>query len=804
VNTDLRIALRTLRKSPAFTTIAIITLALGIGANAIVFSVLDAVLLRPLPIAEADRVFFVEARRGDDPFPSHSFPDYLDFRNGTSAIDLAAYRIAAMGLQTSAGADRAWGYLATGNYFQLLGLRPAVGRFFTAEDDQARGASPYTVLSFESWQRRFGGDRDIVGTTIRINGLPYTILGVAPRGFHGTEVAFYPELWVPMSMQPQIEGRSWLDERNTQNLWIAGRLAPDFSREQATAALNTVARSISAAYPRSHQNLEVALAPTGFAGTTGRRPVAAFITGVMALAVLVLLAACANLANLLAARVIDRFREVAIRLALGATRVRVARELLLEAMLLSAAGGLAGFALAAAALQALARWQLPLPIPVQFEVTPHLPAFVFAGVATVLVAIGASIAPARRAWTAQPARLTGAGSPRRIGRRWSSRDFLLAGQLVLCSLLVTTSAVALQNLRTALAMPLGFDRASVSATGFDLALAGYGPSEGRLFQQRALERVAALPGVDVAAHANSLPLSIDQSTTTAYPESGDRRPSEAVGAHVYQVSPRYFETLGTRLLSGRDFTAEDTLDRPPVAIVNEAFVRRLFRTADPIGRRYRTGPARFVQVIGVVEDGKYESLSDSPEPAIFEPAMQRYNSTTVLLARSSLPEADVARQMAAIVTELDARVPLLSRGSATDAIAIAFLPAQVAGVALTVFGVLAVVLALVGVYGLAAYAVSARLREIGIRMAIGARRRHVVRFALGRTATLLAVGSLIGLLASVAARQIMGAIMYHASAGDPFVLVIAVLSMTSVGLVASWVPIRRALTVDPAQTLKEG
>jgi predicted permease len=803
VNTDLRIALRTLRKSRPFTAIAIVTLALGIGANAVVFSILDGVLLRPLPIAEPDRVFFVEARRGDDAFPSHSFPDYLDFRNGTGAVDVAAYRIAAMGLQTGAGADRAWGYLATGNYFQMLGLRPAVGRFFTPEDDRARGASAYAVLSFESWQRRFSGNPGIAGTTIPINGLPYTILGVAPRGFHGTEIAFHPELWVPMSMQPQIEGRSWLDQRTTLNLWIVGRLAPNLSLEQAATALNTVARSISEAHPRSHQNFQVALAPTGFVGTTGRRPVAAFITGVMALAMVVLLAACANLANLMAARVIDRFREIAIRLALGATRVRIARQLLLEAMLLSIVGGLAGFALASAALQALARWQLPLPIPVQFEVTPHLPAFVFAAVVTVLVAIGASVAPARRAWKAQPARLTGAGSPDRIGRRWSSRDVLLAGQLVLCSLLVTTTAVALQNLRAALAMPLGFDRAGVSTTGFDLALAGYSPSEGRLFQQRALERVVALPGVRTAAYASSLPLSIDQSTTTAYPESGDVRPSEAVAAHVYQVSPRYFEALGTRLLSGRDFTAEDTLDRPAVAIVNEAFVRRVLRTGDPIGRRFRTGLTRFVQVVGVVEDGKYESLSDAPEPAVFEPATQAYNSTTVLLARSSLPEADVARQMAAIVTGLDARVPLLSRGSATDAIAIAFLPAQVAGVALTAFGVVALVLALVGVYGLAAYAVSARMREIGIRVAIGARRRHVVSFALGRTATLLGMGSLIGLIASLAARQAMGAIMYHASAADPFVLVIAVLSMTGVGLVASWVPTRRALTVDPARTLRD-
>jgi len=803
VLTDIRFAVRSLRKSPSFTAVALITLALGIGANAVVFSILDAVLLRPLPVEQPDRLFFVEARHGNRrPFPSHSFPDYLDFKNGTTAIGLAAYRIAAMGLQSGSSAERAWGYLVTGNYFEMLGVRPAVGRFFTPEEDTARGASPFVVLSFDAWQRRFGG-ADIAGTTIRINGLPYTILGVAPRGFHGTEVAFRPEVWVPMSMQPQIEGRSWLDERTTLNVWITGRLAPGVSVEQATAALDTVAQSIGEAYPRSHQGLRVGLARPGFVGNTGRAPIAAFMAGVMALAGLVLLAACANLANLMASRAIDRFREIAIRLAVGATRLTVAREVLTEAMLLSIAGGVAGFALAAAVLQALVRWQLPLPIPVQFEVMPHVPAFLFAAVVTVLIALGASIAPVRRAWRAQPARLAGTGAPDRIGRRWSSRDVLLAGQIILCSILVTTSAVALENLRTALTMPLGFDRAGVSTTGFDLALAGYSPADGRQFQQRALERIAALPGVRAAAFANSLPLSIDQSTTTAYPEFGDIRPSEAVSAHIYQVSPRYFEAVGTRFVSGRDFTAEDTRDRPAVAIVNQAFVRRAMRTDDPRGRRFRTGATRFVQVVGVVEDGKYEDLSDSPEPAIFEPAAQSYNSTTVLVARSSGPEADMARQMAAIVTDLDPRVPLFSQGSLSDAIAIAFLPAQIAGAALTSLGVLAVVLALVGVYALAAYSVSARFREIGIRVAIGARRRHVMRFALGRTVLLLAVGSAVGLLASVAAGEIMTAILYHASAREPAILFAATLSMSIVGLVASWIPARRALGVDPARTLRD-
>lgn len=804
MNTDLASAYRSLRKSPSFTAIAILTLALGIGINATVFSILDAVLLRPLPVAEPDRLFFIERETRDQgPYPSHSFPDYLDFKKGTHAIDVAAYRIAAMGLQTGAGADRAWGYLVTGNYFEVLDLRPVVGRFFTPNEDTARGASPYTVLSFETWQRRFGGRPDIAGTTIRINDLPYTILGVAPQGFRGTEVAFRPELWVPMSMQPQIEGRSWLDERNSLNVWILGRLSPRVSREQATASLNTIAHSIAETYPRSHKDLEVGLASLGFVGSTGRTPVAAFMGGVMALAGLVLLATCANLANLMASRVMDRLREVAIRLALGATRARVARQLLVEALVLSIAGGIAGFALAAVVLQALTRWQLPLAVPVQFEVIPHAPAFIFSGLVTCLVAVAASITPVRRAWRTQPARLTGAaGAPDRIGARWSSRDLLLAAQVVLCAILVTASAVSLQNLRAALAMPLGLDRTAVSTTAFDLALAGYTRSEGEQFQQRALERVKALRGIEAAAYASSLPLTLDQSTTIAYPESGDIRPEQAVSSHVYQVSPGYFDVLRTRLVSGRDFTAEDTRDRPAVAVVNQTFARRVMGTTDPVGRRFRTGPTRFVQVVGVVEDGKYDALSDAPTPVLFQSSAQAYNSTTVLVARSNLPAGAVARQIATMVSELDGRVPLLFQGSASDAIAVAFLPAQIAGVALTAFGVLAIVLALLGIYGLAAYSVSARSREIGIRIAVGARRHHVVRFVVGRTAMLLGFGSIVGLSLSIAASQFLSAIMYHASAAEPAIIVAAVLSMTLVGLVASWIPARRALAVDPARTLR--
>jgi predicted permease len=801
---DVRLAARGLWRSPGFTTIAVLTLALGIGANATVFSILDALLIRPLPVAEPNRLFFVQPQRAGEQFPSHSYPDYLDFRNGTQTLaGIAAYRIAAMGLQSGAGTERAWGYLVTGDYFRTLGVRPALGRFFTPAEDVARGASPYAVLSYDTWQRRFGANPGIAGTTLRINGLAYTILGVAPRDFHGTEVFYRPELWVPMSMQPQIEGRSWLDTRSTLNAWVIARLAPGVSADQATADLNRVAGSIAAAHPRSHEGLRISLVRPGFVGDTGRSPAMAFMAGVMGLAVLVLLAACANLASLLTARVIDRLREVAIRLSLGASRARIVRGLLVEAVLMSTIGAVVGLALSSAILGSLSRWQLPLPVPVQLDVNPQRFALSFAAGVTLIVAAVASVAPVRRAWRTQPARLTGGVRPEGGLRRWTMRDFLLAGQVALCCVLVSACAVSLRNLQRALDLPVGFELDGVSTVGFDLALAGYTPAEGLLFQQRALEQVSSLPGVTTAAFANSLPLTIDQSSTGAFPETGEVRSGRAVEASVYQISPDYFSVMRTRLLEGRAFTTADTRQATDVAIVNETFVRRVMRTTDPIGHRFRTGPTAFIEVVGVVEDGKYESLGERPRAAMFRPAAQSYNSTAVIVARTSLPEDQMVHELARVIRDLDPRVPLLTQQSIRDAVAVSFLPARIAGVALTAFGVIALLLSVVGTYGLAAYSVAARRRELGIRIAVGAQRADIVRFAIGRTALLLSVGSAIGLTSSAAANQLFGAVMYHASSRDPFVVLAAASSMAIVGLAAAWVPARRALALDAARTLRE-
>lgn len=799
---DLRYASRVLRRSPGFTVVAVLSLALGIGANTVVFSVVNALVLKPLPVSSPNELHFVQANN----YPSHSFPNYRDLRDrNTTFSGLVAYRIAPMGLQAGDAARRVWGYLATGNYFDMLGVRPVLGRFFHPEDDRQPGASPFAVLSYTCWQNRFAADPQIVGKTIRINSLPYTVLGVAPGGFHGTELFYWPEIWVPMMMQPQIESFSWLEARGTFNSWVIGRLKPGVTPQQAEANLNAIAAALAKEYPANNEGLKLKLAKPGLVGDVMRAPTEAFMGGVMALAGLVLLGACANLASLLAARASDRHHELAIRVSIGAGRGRIVRQLLTEALLLSVAGGVAGCGLAVALLRLLSQWRAPLDFPVRFEVDPDGRVFAFALAASLVTGILFGIAPARQAWSADPHQalkgipLGGAG-----GRRWAFRDFLLAAQVALCCVLVTACFVSLRGLARALATPLGFEPRGVSVVGFDLGLAGYSGQEGKSFQRRALEAVALLPGVTAAAYASSLPLSINQSSTTVFPEeAADFRRVKGKQTTYYDVSPGYFRALGTRLLAGRDFTWHDDGKAPGVAIVNETFARQALGKPDAVGRRFRYGRGRpLVEVIGVVEGGKYETLIEQPRPAIFRPASQSYNADTVLIVRSSLPESEVAMQMRQAVAGLDSRLPLHGVGSVTQMLGLAFFPARAASIALSAFGVLAVMLAITGIYGLATYAISRRVREIGIRVAVGARPWQVLRFVLGRTALLVAIGSCLGLALGLATGRVLSSVVYQASSRDPLVLAAVSLTMALIGFGASCGPARRALSIDPLRALR--
>jgi predicted permease len=796
---------RMLRRTPGFALVAFMSIALGVGANTFVFSVLNALVLRPLPIERPGDVVFVENTHRE--YPSQSFPNYRDLRDRTRSFSgLVAYRISPMNVETGDGAARVWGYLATGNYFDVLGVAPAVGRTFHQEDDRQPGASPFVVLSHDFWIARFGGDPGVVGRTIRINRLPFSIVGVAPPGFRGTERFYQPALWVPMMMQAQIEvGNPWLDRRGTFNVWMLGRLAPGVTVERATADLNAVAVDLVREFPDNNRGLAFKLTRPGLIGDSLGAPVRMFTEGVLALAGLVLLVACANIASLLLARGADRQREIAIRLSLGAGRGRLLRQLLTEALVLAIVGGLLGLALASLASSALSAWRAPLEFPVSFDVQPDWRVFLFAFATSTAAGVLFGVAPAHQASRIDPnAALKGTTQARLIPRRWAFRDVLVTLQIAISFVLVASCLLSLRGLHRLVTRSPGFDSGGVAIVGFELGLAGYSEAEGRQFQQRAVEAVRRLPGVRTAAYANSLPLSIDQSSTWIVPEDRPDLPSSEVPRAIYyQVSPGFFETLAIPLLAGRDVAPADREGAPLVAVVNESFARQIFQTSRPLGRRFRYGRSGpLTEVIGVVADGKYRSLSEGPMPVVFRSILQSYNSTTTLVARSALPPERLLVPMRHAIATLDPHMPLHGTGTLEEMLAFALFPGRAAALALSAFGLLAIVLSATGIHGMVAYAVARREREIGIRLALGAHRSQLVRLVVGRIVLLLIVGGTGGLLVTAAAADLLGNVVPQVTPRDPGVLGGVVLTIVAVAGFACWTPVRRALGLDPATTLR--
>jgi predicted permease len=800
---DIVYAGRVLAHNPGFTLVAVLSLALGIGANSLVFSVVNALVLRPLPVEHPEQLLFLETSNAG---PGVSFPDYRELRDRNRAFaGLVGCRVAPMELDSNEGADHIWGYLATGNYFDVLGLQPAMGRFFHAEDDLQPGASPYAVLSYASWQQRFGGDRNIVGKTIRINRQPFTVLGVAGRSFHGTELFYWPEVWVPMMMEAQIEvGNPWLESRGTRNTWVLGRLKPGVSAAQARANLNAIATDLARQQPAYDEGLQFRVARPGLIGDAIGGPARAFAIGVMVLAGLVLLAACTNLASLLTARTADRQREIAIRLSVGASHGRVVRQMLTETLVLSLAGGAAGYGLAVLLSRGLSNWRAPLEFPVQFDVSPDWRVFFFACAISVLAGIVFGLAPAGHASQTNPNTVLKGETSSWRGAKLAPRDVLVVIQVALCFVLVAGCLLSLRGLQQALTLRLGFDPQGVTVVGFDLGMAGYSEEQGRAFQLRALEAIERMPGVSSAAYSNSVPLSIDQSQSSAFSEDlAHPRPADSVSVIYYQVSPNFFHTLGIELMAGRDFTWHDDAKSPRVALVNRTFGRQVLHTDQPVGKRFRFGTAGpLIQVIGVVEDGKYQTLTERPQPVVFQPILRVYNTTTTLIVKSSRPEAQMVEQMRQAVTQLDAHLPLYGAGSLQQMLGLVFFPTRAAAIALSAFGLLAIMLAATGIHGLVSYAVARRVHEIGIRMAVGARPAQVVRLVLGKVLILIIAGAAIGLALALAAGQVLASIVYQASPRDPAVFAAVLGTMALLGLASCWAPVRRALRIDPMVALR--
>jgi predicted permease len=795
---DVHFGLRMLRKSPGFTATAVITLALGISANAVVFSVLNGLILRPLNVPKSQGLLTIQ--RGHDPSPIQSYPDYLDLRDRNRSLDgVIAYAISRAGLNTGDKASTAWLYEASGNYFDVLEIRPYLGRFFHASDEHGPNSSPYLVLSHAYWMTHFQGDRGVVGQRVGVNGHPFTVLGVTPPGFRGTELYFTPDFWVPLVNEEQAGGGNDLAGRGVRGLTLIGRLKPGITRAQSEADLNSVAAYLEKNYPKEDDQMVFSLARPGLMGDFLGRPVRAFLSGMMLLAALILLAACANLGNLSAARAADRSREIALRLALGSSRRRILRQLLTEAMLVSLAGGAAGLLGTVLLLRWLSLWHPLSSFPANVPVNADANVFVFAMLLALASGVLFGIVPVRQVLRADPWHTIKAGSVNAAGRQLQLRDVLLVLQIAVCAVLVTSSLVAVRGLLRSLRSNFGFVTQNTLLVETDVEMAGYNGDQVAVMQKRMIDAVAEIPGVTAAATSDIMPLGGQGfSNEGVFPDTAtDFRPSNAV-AHIYtqNVSAGYFRAAGTALLAGRAFTLHDDKHAPRVAVVNREFARRVFGSeAEAVGRFYKVSDGTRIQVVGVAEDGRYRMLTEEPQPAAFLPILQSPSSSTWLIVRSKRDPQELTTAIERSLRNVDAGLPFSIRTWDREMDSALF-ASRVATISLGVLGGLGAMLAITGIFGMASYSVSKRMRELGIRIALGAQREEVLRAALGRAWRLLAFGSAVGLLLAMAATRVLSSIVYQATPRDPLVLAGVVMAMLILGLVATWIPAQRALGAD--------
>jgi predicted permease len=793
-------------KNPGFTVVAVTTLAVAIGANAVVFSVLNALILHPpLHVPNVETLYGIQ--HGDEASSYQSYPDYLDLRDRNRSFDgLAAYGAGQAAFDAGDNPSRVWLVEVSGNYFDVLDIKPYLGRFFHASDEHGPNSAPYIVLSYGYWHTRFQDDRSVVGRTAKINKHPYTIIGVAQPGFHGTLVFFNPELFIPIVNAEQVEGDNLFNGRG--NRWIfmtLGRLKPGVSVAQATADLNSIGSYLEKTYPKEDDKRTFALVRPSLYGDYLGRPVRAFMTGLMLLASLILLAACANLGSLFAARAADRSRELALRLALGASRARLLRQLFTEAALLSVVGGAVGLWCSVVLLSALSAWQPFSRWPIHQPVNPDANVYGVALLLTLISGLLFGSVPVRQILRTDPYGIIKSGSPVGVGRRITLRDVVLGLQIAICAVLVTSSMVAVRGLVRSLHGNFGFEPQGALLLDTELHMSGYAGDAVPDMQKRMVDAVAAIPGVRSVGLINQAPLVSGGYTGSLVfnDETSDLRTSNALAdSFTFSISPEYFQAAATPLLRGRDLTWHDDKSAPLVAVVNQEFARVVFgSTAKAMNRYFRRRDGTRTQVVGIVEDGKYNRITEDPQPAMFVPILQAPSSQTFLVIRSSDP-LKLPGAIRSSIHKLDAGLPIYVEPWDNE-LATALFPSRMAATALGVMGVMGAILSITGIFGLAAYSVSKRLRELGIRMALGAQRKEVLKAALEHPFRLLAVGSVAGLLLGILASRVLASIVYQATPRDPLVLAGVVLAMATFGLVATWIPAQRALSVDPAILLRE-
>ena len=806
---DVSFGLRIMLKSPGFTLAAVLTLALAIGANAVVFSILNGLILRPLNVPNAKGLVMIEY--GRDASPQQSYPDYIDLRDRNHSFDgMAMYTIAPVGVDTGGKASTAWVYEASGNYFDVLGVQPLLGRFFHSADEHGFNGSPYIVLTYAYWHSRFQSDPSVIGRIVQVNKHPYTVLGVAQPEFRGTELVFRPDFWVPILNQEQIEGFNQLTSRPGRGEYILGHLRAGVTQEQAAADLNSVAAYLSKTYPKEDGGTAFPMARPGLMGDMLGGPVRGFLTALTLLATLILLAACANLGSLFAARASDRSKEIALRLALGSSRVRILRQLLTEAVMISLLGGVTGLAGAVVLLHSLSAWQPISSFPINVAVNPDINVYLVALALALVSGFLFGLVPVRQVLRANPYESVKAGTTGPAGRRVTARDVLLVVQIVVCAVLVNSSLVAIRGMMRSLHSDLGFQPQNALVVNTDLDMADYRGDKVAVMQKRLLDALEAIPGVDSVGLTDRTPLSLGWSTDDIFTDATTdiKASTRAAESLSYSISPDYLRAAGTNLVAGRNITLHDDAHSPRVSLVNLEFARRIFGSPQKaLGNYFKMLDGSRVQVVGLVEDGKYRTMTEEPQPALFAPILQSPSSATWLIVRSD--PARSGRDPQQVTSAVERSIRGLDPGLPFDisswhkAMESALFTSRAATISLGVLGAMGAMLAITGIFGMASFTVSRRMRELGIRIALGAQPKEVVWAALGRTLRLMVIGSVVGLGVGIAATKALAYIVYQASPRDPLVLAGVIVAMTLLALVATWIPASRALRADPLILLRD-
>ncbi len=816
---DIRYALRGLRKSPGFAAVAILTLALGIGANTAIFTVINAVFFHPIPVKDPARlveIFTVDQRRflglANNFFPS-SYPNNEDIQRRAQSFEGMTIQSSAfprVSMTVNGQPNQYFAQLASGNFFDVMGVRAQLGRTFRPEEDRETGAGPVVVLNHGFWERVMASNPSVIGQSVLINGQGFTIIGVAPKGFQGTTVIGGPDMWIPMSMHEQILtgfSKSLFSERRFLGFSAVARLKPGVRQAQAKAELQAIASDLEKAFPLANKGRSFTTQPLLDSSVAANQRGQFELAGLMMMGVvgIVLLIACFNIANLLLARAAGRKREISIRVAIGASRGRIITQLLAEAMVLAIAGGSLGLGLALFGRDVMWRFRPPqLPADgMDLSLDWHVLAFTF------VVAIGTGLifglAPALQ--SSRPDLVTElkerAGGELRKSGRFGVRDILISLQVSVCLIALVAAGLFLLSLRNAHNMDLGFDTTNLAMLSFDVGALNYDKPRAREFERRVLEAAQNTPGVRDAALSNTIPLFQGGFGRTLFLEGEDTNNGQS--GHIGQISavtPEYLKTMGISLVRGQMFDYAAREESPRVTVINETAARQIWPNEDPIGKRFTFFRDKdFTKVIGVVRDSKYNSIGEQPTPYFYTPLAQNPDAAVTVFFRAHGDSRAALSAVRMQVQEMDRNLPITNVWPIGEVISQSLWASTFGTSLLTVFAAIAMLLCAVGIYGVVGYSVGQRIREFGIRMALGAQPRDVLLMVLKRSTLIMSAGLLFGLILAFVLARFISTFLYGVNINSPLAFLAMALVLAVVGIFASYIPARRAARVDPMVAL---